>query len=370
MSHVVDELARIEVSNELLLNLDVNGIYRSFSENYKRLDDLKNFRSDYEKKNWLTRWWHNDKLRDAQLNSLEVQAEFSKTIGQLVVLGIVQSKQLAEQQTGLNEQQGELKAQANGIVEQALELKRQHHVLAEQSQRLETLVNEYFALKGLTEEGAQKLVEIATEVKATKQSMLNEFATRTTEVEALCNDVRDEMGALSADVAGQMKSSAEESLAAIIAQKKEIREERAANESVQREERQALQQAVTRSMTLLEQRQSEVQASLYSKHDALESNLSEVCTRLEEQKHQYSERLNAIDREIGGLFGQSADQASALSRTNASLAMCVQQQKAHQESFEHSRKEVLGKLRRMGYVGAGVSIAIAGVLTWVAYLLR
>lgn len=92
MSQIINELATIEVSNEVLQQLDVGGIYQSFSKNYRKLDDLKNFRTEYEKKNWLMRWWHNDKLRDAQLDSAEVQAEFSKTIGQLMMISIMQSK--------------------------------------------------------------------------------------------------------------------------------------------------------------------------------------------------------------------------------------------------------------------------------------
>lgn len=370
MSDVIDALARIEVSKETQSYLDLKGIYASFTENYKKLDDLKQFRADHEKRNLLMRWWHNDKLRDAQLDSSEVQAEFSKAIGQLMVLSIMQSKRLGDQQTQLNKQQGDLEAQANGISQQATELKDQHRLLAEQSERLEALVTEYFALKGLTEDGAQRLIEIATEVKATKQGMLEEFATRTTEVEVLCNDVRDKMGALSAGVAEQMKSSAEESLAAIITQKKEIHEELAASELVQREERQALHEALGGSMTLLEQRQVEAHASLDSKHNALNSEVSELCVRLEQQRNLHGERLDAIDGGLADLFEQTAGQADALSQTNASLAVCVQQQKAHQESFENSRQEVLGKLRRMGYISAGLSIAIAGLLTWVAYLLR
>ncbi len=370
MSDVIDALAKIEVSKETQSYLDLKGIYASFTENYKKLDDLKNFRTDHEKRNFLMRWWHNDKLRDAQLDSSEVQAEFSKAIGQLMVLSIMQSKRLGDQQTQLNKQQGELKVQANGIVEHAKELERQQQVLAEQSEHLKTLMQEYFALKGLTEEGAERLIAIAHEVKATKQGMLEEFATRTTEVEVLCNDVRDKMGALSADVAKQIQASAEEYFAAITAQQKDMGEKFAASESMQREERQALHEALGGSMTLLEQRQVEAHASLDSKHNALDAKVSELCVRLEQQRNLHGERLDAIDGGLADLFEQTAGQADALSRTNASLAVCVQQQKAHQESFENFRQEVLGKLRRMGYISAGLSIAIAGLLTWVAYLLR
>ena len=370
MSDVIDALARIEVSKETQSYLDLKGIYASFTENYKKLDDLKQFRADHEKRNLLMRWWHNDKLRDAQLDSSEVQAEFSKTIGQLMVLSIMQSKRLGDQQTQLNKQQGELKVQANGIVEHAKELERQQQVLAEQSEHLKTLMQEYFALKGLTEEGAERLIAIAHEVKTAKQSVLEEFAIRSNEVGILCNNVMDRMGALSADVAKQIQSSSEECFVAITAQQKDMGEKFVASESMQREERQALQQTLNRSINLLEQRQNEIHANLHSKQDVSDSRLSDLCIKMERQKVLHEERLNAVDGEIAGLSEQSASFVDAFSRTDAGLAVCVQQQKAHQESFENSRQEVLGKLRRMGYISAGLSIAIAGLLTWVAYLLR
>ena len=144
MSQIINQLATIELSDEVLQGLDIGSIYQNFNKNYRNLDSLKNFKTEYEKKNAVMRWWHNDKLQDAQLNSAEVQAEFSKTIGQLMMLSIMQSKKLSEQQTQLNEQQGKLKSQADGIAEHAGELQNQHQVLAEQSEKLETLVHEYF----------------------------------------------------------------------------------------------------------------------------------------------------------------------------------------------------------------------------------
>ena len=209
MSQIINELAKIDVSDEALQQLDVDRIFRSFRENYQKLDDLKNFRSDHEKKNAVMRWWHNDKLRDAQLDSSEVQAEFSRAIGQLIIIGILQSKKLSEQQMQLNEQQEKLRTQADGIAEHANELQKQHHVLAEQSTKLETLVHEYFALKGLTEEGVQKLIEIAREVKVTKEGILQEFAIRSKELETLCVDITTEMAALSTEVNDTYKEKLE-----------------------------------------------------------------------------------------------------------------------------------------------------------------
>lgn len=201
MSQTIHELATINVSEDAIRGLDLGGISQSFSKNFKKLDDLKKFRAEHEQRNILMRWWHNDKLRDAQLDSAEVQAEFSKTIGQLMMISILQSKKLTEQQQQLNDQQGALRKQADGIAGQAAVLQQQHQALAKQSGELERLVKDYFALKGLTEQGAQRLIEIAGEVKSTKQSMLDEFAIRSHQLESTCTALASELSNLRGAVA-------------------------------------------------------------------------------------------------------------------------------------------------------------------------
>jgi hypothetical protein len=205
MSQIINELTTIEVSNDMLQQLNISEICKSFKENYERLGELKKFRTEYEKKNWLTRWWHNDKLQDAQLDSAEVQAEFSKAMGGLMILSILQSKGLSEQQMQLNEQQGKLRTQAEGIAAHTSKLQEQHQVLAEQSQKLEALVRDYFELKGLTEEGAQRLIEIAREVKIAKEQLSQEFASRANGLEAVCAEVKSRMEALSIQVSHSLQ---------------------------------------------------------------------------------------------------------------------------------------------------------------------
>lgn len=182
---VIDQLASIEVNNETLQHINVLDIYRNFSDNYKKLDNLKSFRSEYEKKNFLEIWWHNDKLRDAQLDSAEVQAEFSKTIGQLMMVSIMQAKKLAEQQEQLNVQQTGLRSQADRIEKNTSELQKQQQKLADQSEQLRKLVCEYFELKDLTD---RKLIAIANEIKNAKKDMLSEFSDRTAKVDELRDD--------------------------------------------------------------------------------------------------------------------------------------------------------------------------------------
>jgi chromosome segregation ATPase len=343
MSQIVNELATIEVSNEVLQQMDLGGIYRSFTQNYKKLDDLKNFRTDYEKKNRIMRWWHNDKLRDAQLDSAEVQAEFSKTIGQLMMISIIQSKRLTEQQTQLNEQQDKLKTQANGIEAQASELQMQHHALAEQSQKLETLVNDYFALKGLTEDGAQKLIEIAAEIKGTKQSMLDEFSTHTQTFKALCGDVSQNMERLSATVDEKLTAAAEQTRSNIGTVQEEINARLLSSESMQHEAYRAL----NTSVASIEQRHNENHASLTLRSDALDLNLT------------------ATNDEVASLSLRSLALSAEVSAANAELTARIKHQ---QDTFISSQQDTLRKFKRLQYTAIGLASAGLGSLIGLVYV--
>ena len=190
MKSITNQLSKISSdSDNTLENVEID--FDKFKEVYSTLGDLKKFRAGYEKQNVISRWWNNDKLRDKQLDSLEVQGEFSQMIGQLMLISIVQSKELKEQQIKLNEQQEALKTQAGKISAQTNKIQTQQVTLADQSDELEKLVKEYFSLKGLTEDGAKKLIEIATEIKETKNSMVKEFDVRSKAIEVRVNELNE-----------------------------------------------------------------------------------------------------------------------------------------------------------------------------------
>lgn len=342
MSQLINDLATINVSDEVLQQLDVGGIYDSFSKNYRKLDDLKNFRSDYEKKNRLMRWWHNDKLRDAQLDSAEVQAEFSKTIGQLMMINIMQSKRLAEQQIQLNEQQAKLKTQADGIAEHAGKLQKQHQVLAEQSTKLEILVHEYFALKGLTEEGAQKLIEIAREVKATKDGMLLEFAARSKDLESLCSDVQSRMETIATQVDEQVRLCVEQAQSGIVNVQRETHEALEANEVSLRAHQEASQNVLNIEMKKLAQSQREVETSLQEKQAKLAKDLEALCANVTSRIATVSEQVDeqirqGVEQTQAEIAGVQCEMREALEANGASL-------RAHQEAAQQALNQSMEKL--------------------------
>lgn len=323
MSQFINELATIELSNEVLQRLDIGSVYQNFNKSYRKLDDLKSFRTKHEEQNAMMRWWHNDKLDTAQLDSVEVQAEFSKTIGQLMVLSIMQSKKLSEQQTQLNEQQGKLKSQADGIAEHAGELQNQHRVLAEQSEKLETLVHEYFELKGLTEDGTLKLISIAQEVKVTKEGMLQEFAVRAKNVEVLCGEVAMQMESVSSQTDKRFRLSSEQTQSSIQALQREIRHE-----------------------------------------------LNAFSTNLAEQEAVYKEKMRLIDDGLNAQTMRVSEVDNALSAQKAGLASCAQQQKTDQDKQVLLEKKISDRLNRLGLIVACLSVITLIMLFGIARLVK
>lgn len=174
MSGIIHQLANIPLGDSVVDQLDLSRVFESFAKNYKKLDDLKNFRSDYEQRNFFSRWWDNDKLRDAQLDSSEVQAEFSKTLGQLVAISIIQAKELEEQQWRLSEQQRIIQNQVIAVREHSKEIEQQQHIQDEQAEKLKQLVADYISVKGISDESIRRLARIVAEINSTKEEFFAE----------------------------------------------------------------------------------------------------------------------------------------------------------------------------------------------------
>ena len=358
MSEVINELAKITISDEMLLQLDVNGIYSRFGKNFKKLDDLKNFREGYDKKNWVMRFWHNDELRDAQLNSTEVQAEFSKTIGQLMLLSILQSQKLAAQQTQLNEQQAKLRRQADGIAEHASTLQMQHHSLAEQSGKLKTLVDDYFALKGLTEDGAQRLVEIAGEIRGTKDGMLREFELHTSGFESLCADITAQMATLAVQVKEQVRQGADQAQAGVFAIQREISAMLAGSAAAIKTEQAAAQQTVAAEIEKITHAQREFEARVLIKTLSTESVLANVLTALDDQTSGNAGKFGAVDGVLARLTAQADFALGAITSAKAELVACAQQQKSLHTALATARIESARRIKYLAYAAIVVAVVV------------
>lgn len=371
MSQIINQLATIKINDEMLQQFDVAANNKSFTDLFRRLDDLKNVRSEHSKKNFIMRWWDSNKLREAELDAVDVQAEFSKRIGQMMVIIIMQSKHLTEQQTKLNEQQGKLKSQGDVIAEQTATLQKQHHTLAEQSAKLENLVCEHIVLKGLTEEGTQKLIEIAHEMKATKDGMLQEFEIRFKNKEAVWDEMQTiHMEAIFAQVDKRLRLSAENIQTKIVAVQNETREALTAYQASQRVHQEVAHNALNQDMARLAQSHREAETLLQSKHSALESLLSKLSQKHDRQFAAHEEKLGAIEGTVEGLSVRSSDLATALAGVKTGLATNIVQQQTHHDALATFQQEVSKRLKSLRYFKAGMLVAILGILGLMTYLMK
>ncbi|MEK6293128.1 MAG: hypothetical protein V4793_17420 [Paraburkholderia tropica] len=203
MNDLIRDIAKIEVPHDLLSQIDVNDVLLKFRNNFKRLDELKRARNEHEQRNALMRWWHNDKLKDAQLDAQELQAEFSKSLAQLMVISMMQSQKLAHQQDQIGSQQRDLKRQTERLESHTVQLDQQQQKLHIQAVELKNLINDFFELRGLTQEGAKQLIAIASEVKGTRNELIQS-------VQATAASMRDDHAALEQfvkDVAASLSAS-------------------------------------------------------------------------------------------------------------------------------------------------------------------
>lgn len=203
MNGLIQDIAKIEVPHDLLSQIDVNDVLLKFRNNFKRLDELKRARNEHEQRNALMRWWHNDKLKDAQLDAQELQAEFSKSLAQLMVISMMQSQKLAHQQDQIGSQQRDLKRQTERLESHTVQLDQQQQKLHIQAVELKNLINDFFELRGLTQEGAKQLIAIASEVKGTRNELIQS-------VQATAASMRDDHAALEQfvkDVAASLSAS-------------------------------------------------------------------------------------------------------------------------------------------------------------------
>lgn len=173
---IISEMSQVTLSDDLLKQVNMKELIEEFQSNDKKLGDFQKTRDAYEKRGFRKKIWDvisfDNTMENAQLSATEVQAKFSKTLGQLMVVNVALSRHLHQQQEQLAIQQGIIKNQTEQIELQTHEIEKQHEVLAKQNSDLEKLVNDYFELRGLTQDGAKKLISIANEIQHTRDDLL------------------------------------------------------------------------------------------------------------------------------------------------------------------------------------------------------
>lgn len=192
-AELIEKMAQVQLPQELMEQLDVNALADDFRRKFNRLDDFRNTKDAYESrgagKKILDFITGDSTMEDAQLKAVEDQAAFAKIIGQLMVLSIMQSQRLLDQQNQLASQQNTISKQTKEIQENTDDLASQHEKLAKQSDKLEKLLNDFIEVQGLTRDGAKRLIEIGTEVKQTRDDLLLSVRNSLAKAEKQFNDV-------------------------------------------------------------------------------------------------------------------------------------------------------------------------------------
>ena len=186
MSNLIERVSKVSLSADLIRLADPDDLLKGFAQTFSKLGAFKTTREQHANRGVGEKIWDfltwDDTMEVAQLDAVETQEAFSKMLGQLMVLSIAQAQQLQQQQSELVGHQEALHSQAGRIENQASTIADQQKDLARQNEELDTLVREYFELKGLTLDGAAKLIEVAKDVQGTRDALLESFRSSILEV--------------------------------------------------------------------------------------------------------------------------------------------------------------------------------------------
>ena len=183
MSNIIVQLASTAPSDDLLAQIDIAEVYEKFHRIFMRLDDFKRARSEHEQRSAFGRLFHRGELKNAQLDAQEVQAEFSKTLAQLMVISSLQAKQLTEQQRQLGNQQQVIDAKAEQLARQNMRLEQHQAEIKHQAASLRLYVTDLLKVQGLTDEHGEMLISIANEVMEAWDRLQADFDHRMQQVQ-------------------------------------------------------------------------------------------------------------------------------------------------------------------------------------------
>ena len=331
MSNLITQLAEIPMDKSLLNHLQLDQLFSNFAKNFRKLDDLKNFRSDYEKRNFISRWWDNDKLRDAQLDSAEVQAEFSKTLGQLVTVSIIQAKELTEQQQQLNEQQQQIGIQVDAVRRHSQSIEKQQEIQKDQAAQLEKVVADYIKVKGISDENIHRLARIVANIDQTKkeffaeserveQYLSTELANLSQQTQLITNALQEDVESVKTDtknVIFSLKESFEKNHRTLAAGLQNIYQKQQDSE-----------QNATNFSAKIYQEIHKLTESTRAKFTTIESLCSQISTHtdnVEAATFSSNQQLAALKSENASILSKQATMATEVCIIKASLDKTVKQ---------------------------------------------
>ncbi len=342
MSKVIAQLASTVPSEDLLAQIDIGEVYEKFHATFKRLDEFKRVRDEHERRSVLGRLFNRGELKNAQLDAQEVQAEFSKTLAQLMVISSLQAQQITEQQGQLSEQQTQLKDKAEQLARQNARLEQHQAVIKHQAASLRTYVDNLLKVQGLTEEHGAMLIQIAEEVLQTKDNLLAEFDRRMQQVQAVLDDQAHQ----ARDLFEQHARASDEQLAAVRTD------------------------VDTRVEQFRQDVRQQVQASVDAQRDDAAKRDERLRADLAGHVQQQQEKVTDVDRQMSELREVLAEQEQALRTERAERQHEATRRQAELDALRHDQQLSETRLRRTqrqllaGLCAVGLAAAVAASLPW------
>lgn len=342
MSKVIAQLASTVPSEDLLAQIDIGEVYEKFHATFKRLDEFKRVRDEHEQRSFLGRLFNRSELKNAQLDAQEVQAEFSKTLAQLMVISSLQAQQITEQQGQLSEQQSQLKDKAEQLARQNARLEQHQAVIKHQAASLRTYVDNLLKVQGLTEEHGAMLIRIAEEVLQTKDNLLAEFDRRMLQVQTVLDDQAHQ----ARNLFEQHARASGEQLAAV-------------REDVD-----------TRVGQLQHDIRQHLQASVDAHRDEAVKREERLRADLAGHVQQQQEKATDVDRQMSELREVLAEQEQALRAERAERQHEATRRQAELDALRHDQQHSETRLRRTqrqllaGLCVVGLAAAVAASMPW------
>jgi chromosome segregation ATPase len=184
MSEIISQIAQINVPQDVLQNADFDGIVNDFRRHFRRLDDFQRLHGPVGTHDSLQPLWQAIASGDRpDTSDLEVSA-LAKTLGQLIVLSVVQSQQLQHQQDALGSQQT-----ATRTLQQ--KVKQAHTLLAEHQQaqgvhsgEMQQVMHQLLDVRNELVATTQRVTEATQDTRKTREELQAQLQQALTEATA------------------------------------------------------------------------------------------------------------------------------------------------------------------------------------------
>lgn len=172
MSEIISQIAQINVPQDVLQNADFDGIVNDFRRHFRRLDDFQRIHGPVGMHDSLQPLWQAIAAGDHRpgTSDLEVSA-LSKTLGQLIVLSVVQSQQLQRQQDDLASQQATTRSLQQKLKQQQATLAEHHQAQGTHRGELQQVMLQLLELRNGLTASTQRITELGQEGHKTREEL-------------------------------------------------------------------------------------------------------------------------------------------------------------------------------------------------------